>query len=87
MGRAMAKSSIQVTLSEDLHEHVRRQVANGGPYRDADDYIRALVIRDRKAQSAASAWIGEHLAEAMRAEEDSYVVVSAEDVIQRNKKA
>lgn len=82
----MGKSSIQVTLSDDLHEHVRRQVAKGGPYRDADDYIRALVSRDRQA-SVTSAWIGDHFTDAMRADEDVYVSVSAEDVIQRNKKA
>lgn len=87
MGSAMGKSSIQVTLSDDLHEHVRRQVAKSGLYRDADDYIHALVSRDRQAQSAAPAWIGEHFTEAMRADEDVYVSVSAEDVIQRNKKA
>lgn len=83
----MGKSSIQITLSDDLQEHVRRQVAKGGPYRDAGDYIRSLVSRDRQAQSTASEWIGQHLADAMQADEDVYVSVSAEDVIKRNKKA
>ncbi|MBW8283047.1 MAG: transcriptional regulator [Rhizobium sp.] len=83
----MGKSSIQITLSDDLQEHVRRQVAKGGPYRDADDYIRSLVSRDRQAQSTASAWIGQHLADAMQADEETYLLVSAEDVIKRNKKA
>lgn len=83
----MGKSSIQITLSDDLQEHVRRQVAKGGRYRDADDYIRSLVSRDRQAQSTASAWIGQHLADAMQADEETYLLVSAEDVIERNKKA
>ena len=83
----MGKSSIEITLSDDLQEHVRRQVAKGGPYRDADDYIRALVSRDRQAQSTAAAWIGHHLAEPMHAGEETYVPVSAEEVIKRNRKA
>ncbi|NML74518.1 transcriptional regulator [Rhizobium sp. S-51] len=83
----MGKNSIRVTLSDDLQEHVRRQVTEGSRYRDADDYISALVSRDLQIQAETAAWLSEHLGEAARAAEGVFRAVSAEDVIERNKKA
>jgi antitoxin ParD1/3/4 len=80
----MASESIHVRVTGLLQDHIQRQIGADGLYENASEYIRALIRHDLQTRNAAWEWLQKHLEPGMRAEEDAFVEVSADDVIRRN---
>nr|WP_315859822.1 hypothetical protein [Rhizobium leguminosarum] len=73
-------------VSGVLQDHIQQQIGEDGLYENASDYIRALIRRDLQTRDEAWDGLQKELAPAMRADDSEFVVVSAEDVIRRNKR-
>ncbi|MBW9118227.1 transcriptional regulator [Rhizobium cauense] len=85
----MASGSIHGKVSGAPQDHIQQQIGDDGLYENASEYIRALIRRDlqtRDLQTRDQAWdaLQSELAPAMRADDNEFVAVSAEDVIRRN---
>jgi len=81
----MAAANINVRIKGELQTHLQQQVGEHGLYENASEYIRALIRRDLKSRSESWEWLKRELEPALRADQNSFVAVSAEDVIHRNK--
>lgn len=81
----MASESINVRVKGDLQTHLRQQIGEHGLYENASEYVRALIRRDLKSRNKAWEWLKKELEPALRENEDNYITVSAQDVINRNK--
>jgi len=81
----MAAANINVRIKGELQNHLQQQVGKHGLYENASEYIRALIRKDLKSRSASWEWLMRELEPALRADEGAFVMVTAEDVIQRNK--
>lgn len=81
----MASESIHVRVTGLLQDHIQRQIGADGLYENASEYIRALIRSDLQTKNEAWDWLQKHLEPAMRANEDVFVEVSADDVINRNR--
>ncbi len=81
----MAAANINVRIKGTLQAHLQQQVGEHGLYDNASEYIRALIRRDLKNKSESWEWLKRELEPALRADESSFVAVTAEDVIRRNK--
>ena len=82
----MASANINVRIKGELQAHLQQQVGEHGLYENASEYIRALIRSDLKSRSESWEWLKRELEPALRADESAFVAVTAEDVIQRNKK-
>ena len=51
----------------------------------ASENVNIRIRRELKSKSESWEWLRQHLEPAMRADESSYITVSAQDVIDRNK--
>lgn len=80
----MASGSIHVKVSGRLQEHIRQQIGEDGLYENASEYIRSLIRSDLKSRDEAWAWLRDELAPGMRADDDEFASVTADDVIARN---
>jgi len=76
----MASGSIHVKVSGAPQDHIQQQIGDDGLY----EYIRALIRRDLQTRDQAWDALQSELAPAMRADDNEFVAVSAEDVIRRN---
>ena len=81
----MAAANINVRIKGALQTHLQQQVGEHGLYENASEYIRALIRRDLKSRNESWEWLKRELEPALRADEGSFVTVTAEDVIRRNK--
>jgi len=81
----VAAANINVRIKGTLQAHLQQQVGEHGLYDNASEYIRALIRRDLKNKSESWEWLKRELEPALRADESSFVAVTAEDVIRRNK--
>ncbi len=81
----MASESIHVRVTGKLQDHIRQQTGENGLYENASEYIRALIRKDIQSNDEAWDWLKRHLEPGLRAAENEFVEVSAEDVIRRNK--
>ena len=81
----MASESIHVRVTGLLQDHIQRQIGADGLYENASEYIRALIRQDLQTKSEAWDWLQKQLEPAMRADENAFVAVSADDVISRNR--
>jgi len=80
----MASGSIHVKASGAPQDHIQKQIGDDGLYENASEYIRALIRRDLQTRDQAWDVLQSELAPAMRADDNEFVAVSAEDVIRRN---
>ena len=80
----MASESIHVRVTGLLQDHIQRQIGADGLYENASEYIRALIRHDLQTRNAGWEWLQRNLEPGMRAEEDAFLEVSADDVIRRN---
>lgn len=80
----MASESIHVRVTGLLQAHIQQQIGQDGLYENASEYIRALIRRDLQSRTEAWEWLQKRLEPALRADENDYIAVSAEDVIRRN---
>jgi len=51
---------------------------------NASEYLRDLIRKDLKSQKESWGWLKAELEAGLRADDSSFVEVSAEDVIKRN---
>lgn len=83
----MASENVNVRITGELREHLQQQIGKHGLYENASEYVRDLIRRDLKSREEAWAWLSQELEPALRADEDAYISVSADDVIKRHTKA
>lgn len=81
----MASENVNVRVTGELRTHLEQQISEHGFYENASEYIRSLIRQDLKSGQEAWDWLRKELEPALRADESEYVVVSAKDVIARNK--
>jgi len=81
----MASANINVRIKGELQAHLQQQVGEHGLYENASEYIRSLIRNDIKSRGESWAWLKRELEPALRADEGMFDVVTAEDVIHRNK--
>ena len=74
--------SLNVRLGGTLSEFVTRNVGEEGDYDSVSEYVRDLIRRD-KAQKEQEAFerLKAELSRAFSAPDDSYIVLSADDII------
>ncbi|MCD8503848.1 MAG: addiction module antitoxin [Burkholderiaceae bacterium] len=83
----MSTTTLTVRLSGALSEFVATNVGEDGSYENISEYIRDLIRRDKeRTQALAFERLKAELAVAFAAPEDSYEPLSAEDVINRQKR-
>jgi antitoxin ParD1/3/4 len=81
----MSSQHINVRVKGELQTHLQQQIGEHGLYENASEYIRSLIRKDLLSRKEAWEWLRRELEPAMRASEDEFVAVSAQDVINRNK--
>ena len=85
MTQATNTTTMTVRLSGALSDFVAANVGDRGDYRDADEYLRDLIRRDKERKEAeAFERLKAELASAWAAPESSYQPLTAADVIARN---
>lgn len=82
----MVSENINVRVRGDLQAHLQQQIGENGLFENASEYIRSLIRNDLKSSTEAWEGLKRELEPALRADESVYVSVSAQDVINRNKK-
>ncbi|MDQ7072535.1 MAG: transcriptional regulator [Gammaproteobacteria bacterium] len=82
----MASENVNVRVTGELQNHLRQQIGRHGLYENASEYIRSLIRQDLKSRDEAWFWLRSKLEPALRASDDEFVIVTADDVISRNKK-
>jgi len=81
----MVSENVNVRITGELKKHLLQQTGKHGLYENSSEYIRALIRQDLKTQNESWAWLKNELEPSLRASEDSYLVVNADDVISRNR--
>jgi len=79
-------TTMTVRLSGALSEYVAANVGETGSYENVSEYIRDLIRRDKeRVEKQAFDRLKAELTRAFAAPDCSYVPLSAEDVMARNK--
>lgn len=77
--------NLNVRVSGELSEHVNKQTNEAGRYENTSEYVRDLIRRDKeKLELENFERLKLELQKSFAAEEESYVKLSARDVIKRN---
>jgi len=75
-----------VRLKGPLSDFVASNVGEYGAYDNVSEYVRDLIRRDKeRTEAEAFERLKAELAQAFNAPESSYLLLTAEDVIARNK--
>lgn len=82
----MVSENVNVRVTGELRAHLQQQIGERGLYENASEYIRDLIRRDVKSQHDAWQWLKNELEPALHADKSEYKLVTAEDVIARNKR-
>ncbi len=80
----MASENVNVRIRGELKTHLQQQIGEEGIYENASEYIRSLIRDDLKTRTESWNWLRQSLEPALRADENAFVAVSAQDVISRN---
>jgi antitoxin ParD1/3/4 len=80
----MSVTNVNVRLTNELGNHLQNQVGAHGLYDNASEYLRDLIRKDLKSQKESWDWLKSELEAGLRADDSSFIEVSAEDVIKRN---
>jgi Arc/MetJ-type ribon-helix-helix transcriptional regulator len=83
----MASENVNVRVTGDLRNHLKQQIGQYGLYENASEYIRDLIRRDLKDRRAAWDWLRQELEPGLRAHEQQFIHVTADEVIKRNTKS
>jgi len=79
-------TTMTVRLSGVLSDFVAANVGENGSYENISEYVRDLIRRDKeRAEAEAFARLKAELVHAFSAPDSSYVSLTAEDVIARNR--
>ena len=81
----MISENINVRIKGELKTHLQQQIGENGLYENASEYIRSLIRKDLKNHKEAWDWLKKEIEPALRADENEFIAVSAQDVINRNK--
>lgn len=82
----MAQTTLTVHLNETLSEFVAANVGERGSYESVSEYMRDLIRRDKeRVEREAYDRLKAELVQAFGAPESSYNVLTAADVIARNR--
>jgi len=82
----MAQTTMTVRLSGSLNDFVARNTGENGSYENVSEYIRDLIRRDKeRAEQQTFERLKAELSHAFSAPESSYALLTAADVIKRNK--
>ena len=82
----MAQTTMTVRLSGALSDYVAANVGESGSYENVSEYIRDLIRRDKeRVEQQAFDRLKAELSMAFSAPESSYVQLTAQEVINRNK--
>ena len=82
----MASENVNIRITGELKKHLLQQTGTHGLYENSSEYIRALIRQDLQSRQEARDWLRQELEPALRASQDDYHVVTAADVISRNKR-
>ncbi len=82
---ANVSENVNVRITGELQNHLQQQIGPHGLYVNASEYIRSLIRQDLKSREDAWSWLRGKLEPALRASDDQFITVTAEDVIHRNK--
>ncbi len=82
----MTSGNVNVRVTGELQNHLQQQIGSHGLFDNASEYIRSLIRQDLKSRDEAWSWLRSELEPALRASDDKFISVTAEDVILRNKK-
>ena len=81
----MSKTTMTVRLSGELSEFVAANVGEGGSYENISEYVRDLIRNDKKqVEQQAFNRLKAELELAFSAPDNTYLPLSAEDIISRN---
>ena len=81
-----ATTTLTVRVSGMLKDFVALNVSDDGAYENVSEYIRDLIRRDQeRVEAEAFARLKGELAQAFAAPDSSFVVMTAEDVLSRNR--
>jgi Arc/MetJ-type ribon-helix-helix transcriptional regulator len=80
----MSITNVNVRLTSELGKHLQQQTGDSGLYDNASEYLRDLIRQDLKSQQESWHWLKSELEGAIRADESSFINISAQDVISRN---
>lgn len=79
-------TTMTVRIGETLGDYVSTQVGSQGTYDNVSEYVRDLIRKDKeKHEAIAFERLKDELKFAFAAPDSSYVSVSVNDIINRNK--
>jgi len=79
-------TTMTVRISGALSEFVASNVGENGSYENISEYVRDLIRRDKeRAEAEAFNWLKAELTRAFAAPEESYLPLTAAEVIARNR--
>jgi len=82
----MPQTTMTVRLNEILGDFVAQSVGDNGSYENVSEYIRDLIRRDKERMEQQSfARLKAELSLAFSSPENSYVPLTAAEVIKRNR--
>ena len=82
----MGSMTLNVRVHGALGDFVAENVGEGGSYDNVSEYVRALIRQDReRAEHVRFERLKAELAVAFAAPDESYEVLAADDIIDRNR--
>ncbi len=82
----MAQKTMTVRLSGELSDYVAASVGESGSYENVSEYVRDLIRRDKeRGEQQAFDRLKAELSLAFAAPESSYIPLTAQEVIERNR--
>jgi antitoxin ParD1/3/4 len=82
----MSSMTLNVRINGPLGEFVATNVGNDGTYENVSEYVRDLIRKDKeRVELVAFERLKAELGAAFAAPDDTYDVLSASDVIARNR--
>lgn len=78
-------TTMTVRLGEALSEHVSSKIGNNGTYDNVSEYVRDLIRKDKeRSDMQVFERLKSELQSAFAAPDESYIALSADDIIKRN---
>lgn len=83
----MDRRRVNIVLDDELAMHLDRRIERDGGFKSVDEYVGELIRRDMEDDAEAAALLSDLLSEALVDGEQHYRSVTAEDVIDRNRRS
>ena len=83
----MSQTTMTIRLNANLGDFVAHNVGSNGNYDNTSEYVRDLIRQDKsRFEEQQFVQLKAELKQAFSEPVDSYISVSADDIIQRNQK-